>query len=84
MRSTQPSETLDTSEHIFADEHLPVSAEDHWTTWKTLNRLWTKVDRSRGNMLKWCYSNEPETCDCDIRQTMHHLLTNNIIYVSPT
>ena len=50
------------------DEHLP------WTTWKALNRLRTQVGRSRVNKLKWGYSNEPETCACDIRQTMQHIL----------
>ena len=34
------------------------------------NRLRTQVGRSRLNMLKWGYLNEPEMCDCGIRQTM--------------
>ena len=45
-----------------------------WTTWKALNRLRSQVGRSRVNMLKWGFSNEQETCDCGIRQTMQHLL----------
>ena len=59
---------------ISADEHLPAGAENPWTTWKALNRLRTQVGRSRVNMLKWGFSNEQETCDCGIRQTMQHLL----------
>ena len=60
--------------NISADEHLPAGAENPWTTWKALNRLRTQVGRSRVNMSKWGYSDETETCDCDIRQTMQHLL----------
>ena len=56
------------------NEHLPAGAENPWTTWKALNRLRTQVGRSRVNMLKWGFSNEPETCDCGIKQTMQHLL----------
>ena len=69
-------EPLDARVHldISADEHLPAGAENPWTTWKALNRLRTQVGRSRVNMLKWEFSNEPETCDCGIRQTMQHLL----------
>ena len=69
-------EPLDASVHvnISADEHLPAGAEKPWTTWKALNRLRTQVGRSRVNMSKWGYSNETETCDCSIRQTMQHLL----------
>ena len=44
------------------------------TTWKALNRLRTQVGRARVNMPKWRYSNETDTCDCGIRQTMQHLL----------
>ena len=67
---------LDASVHlnISADEHLPAGADYPWTTWKALNRLRTQVGRSRVNMSKWGYSNETETCDCGIRQTMQHLL----------
>ena len=60
--------------NISADEHLPAGAEYPWTTWKALSRLRTQVGRSRVNMSKWGYSNETETCDCGIRQTMQHLL----------
>ena len=60
--------------NISADEHLPAGADYPWTTWKALNRLRTQVGRSRVNMSKWGYSNETETCDCGIRQTMQHLL----------
>ena len=69
-------EPLDARVHlnISADEHLPAGAENPWTTWKALNRLRTQVGRSRLNMLKWGFSNEQETCDCGIRQTMQHLL----------
>ena len=69
-------EPLDARVHldISADEHLPAGAENPWTTWKALNRLRTQVGRSRVNMSKWGFSNEPETCDCGIRQTMQHLL----------
>ena len=69
-------EPLDASVHlnISPDEHLPAGAENPWTTWKALNRLRTQVGRSRVNMLKWGFSNEQETCDCGIRQTMQHLL----------
>ena len=69
-------EPLDARVHldISADEHLPAGAENPWTTWKALYRLRTQVGRSRVNMLKWGFSNEPETCDCGIRQTMQHLL----------
>ena len=69
-------EPLDASVHlnISADEHLPAGADYPWTTWKALNRLRTQVGRSRVNMSKWGYSNETETCDCGIRQTMHHIL----------
>ena len=69
-------EPLDASVHlnISADEHLPAGADYPWTTWKALNRLRTQVGRSRVNMSKWGYSNETETCDCGIRQTMQHLL----------
>ena len=69
------SEPLDASVHlnISADEHLPAGAENPWTTWKALNRLCTQVGRSRVNMLKWGLSNEQETCDCGIRQTMQHI-----------
>ena len=58
-------EPLDTRVHldISADEHLAAGAENPWTTWKALNRLRTQVGRSRVNMLKWGFSNEPETCD---------------------
>ena len=56
------------------DEHLPAGAENPWTTWKALNRLRSQVGRSRVNMLKWGFSNEQETCDCGIRQTMQHLV----------
>ena len=69
-------EPLDARVHldISADEHLPAGAKNPWTTWKALNRLRTQVGRSRVNMLKWGFSNEPETCDSGIRQTMQHLL----------
>ena len=69
-------EPLDARVHlnISVDEHLTAGAENPWTTWKALNRLRTQVGRSRVNMLKWGFSNEPETCDCGIRQTMQHLL----------
>ena len=69
-------EPLDASVHlnISADEHLPAGEDYPWTTWKALNRLRTQVGRSRVNMSKWGYSNETETCDCGIRQTMQHLL----------
>ena len=69
-------EPLDASVHfnISPDEHLPAGAENPWTTWNALNRLRTQVGRSRVNMLKWGFSNEQETCDCGIRQTMQHLL----------
>ena len=69
-------EPLDASVHlnISADEYLPAGADYPWTTWKALNRLRTQVGRSRVNMSKWGYSNETETCDCGIRQTMQHLL----------
>ena len=69
-------EPLDTSVHldISADEHHPAGAGNPLTTWKALNRLRTHVGRSRVNMSKWGYSNETETCDCGIRQTMQHLL----------
>ena len=69
-------EPLDARVHlnISADEQLPAGAENPWTTWKALNRLRTQVGRSRVNMLKWGFSNEEETCDCGIRQTMQHLL----------
>ena len=69
-------EPLDASvdPNISADEHLPAGAENPWTTWKALNRLYTQVGRSRVNMLKWGFSNEQETCDCGIRPTMQHLL----------
>ena len=69
-------EPLDASVHlnISPDEHLPAGAENPWTTWKALNRLRSQVGRSRVNMLKWGFSNEQETCDCGIRQTMQHLL----------
>ena len=60
--------------NISADEHLPAGADYPWTTWKALNRLRTQVGRSRVNMSMWGYSNETETCDCGIRQTMQHLL----------
>ena len=60
--------------NISADEHLPAGAENPWTTRKTLNRLRTQVGWSRVNMLKCGFSNEQETCDCCIRQTMQHLL----------
>ena len=60
--------------NISADLHLPAGAENPWTTWKALNRLRSQVGRSRVNMLKWGFSNEQETCDCGIRQTMQHLL----------
>ena len=65
-------EPMDASVHlnISADEHLPAGADYPWTTWKALNRLRTQVGRSRVNMSKWGYSNETETCDCGIRQTM--------------
>ena len=69
-------EPPDASVHlnISADEHLPAGADYPWTTWKALNRLRTQVGRSRVNMSKWGYSNETETCDGGIRQTMQHLL----------
>ena len=69
-------EPLDASVHvnISADEHLPAGAGNPWTTWKELNRLRTQVGRSRVNMLKWGFSNEQETCDCGISQTMQHPL----------
>ena len=60
--------------NISADEHLPAGAENPWTTWKALNLLRTQVGRSRVNTSKWGYSNETETCDCGIRQTMQYLL----------
>ena len=69
-------EPLDASVHlnISADEYLPPGAENPWTSWKALNRLRTQVGRSRVNMLEWGFSNEQETCDCGIRQTMQYLL----------
>ena len=69
-------EPMDASVHlnISADKHLQGGAEKPWTTWKAHNRLRTHVGRSRVNMLKWGFSNEQETCDCGIRQTMQHLL----------
>ena len=54
--------------------HFSYPSVLYWTTWKALNRLRTQVGRSRVNMSKWGYSNETETCDCGIRQTMQHLL----------
>ena len=59
---------------ISADQHLPAGAENPWVSWEALNRLHKQFCRSRMNMLKWRYSNEPETCDCGIRQTIQHLL----------
>ena len=69
-------EPLDARVHldIRADEHLPSGAENTWRTWKALNRLRTQVGRSRVNMLKWGFCNEPETCDCGIRQTIQYIL----------
>ena len=67
-------EPMNASLNISPDEHLPAGAENPWTTWKALNRLRSQVGRSRVNMLKWGFSNEQETCDCGIRQTMQHLL----------
>ena len=57
-------EPLDARVHLNitgADEHLPAGAQNPWTTWKALNRLRTKVGRSRVNMLKWGFSNAQET-----------------------
>ena len=64
---------LDASVHLntSADDHLPGDAENPLTTWKTLNRLRTQVGRSILNMLKWGFSNDPDTCD---RHAMQHLL----------
>ena len=64
-------ELLDASVHhnISPDEPLPADK-----TWKAFNRLRTQVGRSIMNMLKWGFSNEQETRDCGIRQTMQHLL----------
>ena len=60
--------------NISHDERLSAGAENPWTTWKALNQLHAQVGRSRVKMLKWGFSNEQETCDCVIRQTMQHLL----------
>ena len=67
---------LDASIHlnISSDEHLAAGAETPWTTWKALNRLCAHDGRSRVNTSKWGYSNETDTCDCGIRQTMQHIL----------
>ena len=75
--------------NISADEHLPAGAENPWTTWKALNQLRRQVGRLIVNMLKWGFSNEAETCDCGIRQTMintagstQDLITANGITIS--
>ena len=47
-----------------------------------LNRLCTQVGRSRVNILKWGFTNEQETCDCGIRQTMQHLLVCHMMDTS--
>ena len=66
-RTEQTRQTTD-------ERHIPPGAENPWTTWKALNRLRMQVGRSRVNMLKWGFSNEPETCDCGITQTKLQLL----------
>ncbi|MEG7525403.1 MAG: hypothetical protein M3H12_20350, partial [Chromatiales bacterium] len=67
-------DSLDASVHmnIRTEEHLLAGVKNAWITWKALNRLRIKVGRSRANMLKWGYSNDPDNCDCGTRQTMQH------------
>ena len=45
-----------------------------WITWKALNRLRTQVGRSRANMHRWGYSNDPQNCDGGVRWTIHFIV----------
>ena len=79
MKPDQPFAWTAHLDYLFRKSKIVIidqieQGENPWTTWKALNRLRTQVGRSRVNMLKWGFSNEPETCDCGIRQTMQHLL----------
>lgn len=56
-----------------AEEHLPPGSEEHWTTWKTLNRLRTKTGRCKTNLVRWGYHAGSDLCTCGQPQTMDHL-----------
>ena len=65
---------LNFSFNISADEQLPAGADNPCMDNLEGSQPVPTVGRSRVNMLKWGYSNEPETCECGIRQTMQYLL----------
>ena len=58
-------------------EELPPGANSSWTEWRCLNRLRTRVGRSKVSLQNWGYLAEGQdaTCECGTApQTMDHLL----------
>ena len=55
-------------------EGPPPGANQEWATWKSLNRLRSGVGRTKDNLAKWHYLEEPSTlCQCGAEQTTQHL-----------
>lgn len=54
-------------------ECLPAGHNLDWTTWKSLNRLRAGVGKTKDNLAKWGYLQEPPLCECGEVQTTKHL-----------
>jgi len=61
-------------DQISLSEHLPAGHDLDWPAWKTLNRLWTGVGRSKDKLKKWGVIQEDRNCDCGVEHTISHLL----------
>ncbi|KAJ8370885.1 hypothetical protein SKAU_G00109130 [Synaphobranchus kaupii] len=56
-------------------ESLPKGKDETWPKWKCLNRLRSRVGRTRVEMQRWGYSTDPTNCDCGTApQDTTHLL----------
>lgn len=55
-------------------ESLPPGHKLPWPVWKSLNRLRTRVGRSKDNMIRWGFKDSnSQNCLCGTPQTMDHL-----------
>ena len=61
-------------------ESLPAGSKQPWITWRSLNRLRSRMGRCKANMLKWGYTDGSAECECGQgSQTMPHLLSCNTV-----
>lgn len=59
-------------------DNLPSGHQLPWPVWKSLNRLWTQVGRSKDNMFRWGFSNNSNLgCMCRAVQTMAHFKSSS-------